>query len=351
MPAALEAVDSERDSDRRRRAQFARAALAAGLFALRVARRRRARAAHLTARSTFRRVERNERADTAAPAAPLGWKEMARRTLADFSRHRVMTEAAGVTFYSILALFPAIAALVSLYGLFADPVAIGKQLSSMSAFLPGGAIQVIGDQMTRVSQQGHGKLGFGIIIGLVIALWSANGGTKSLFDALNTVYGVKEERSFITLNATSLAMTLGGILFMIIAAGAVIVLPSALGFIGLSGIVDAAVRILRWPALLLVVAFGLAVIYRFGPNRREARWRWITVGSATASIGWLILSVAFSWYAANFGSYNATYGSLGAIIGFMMWIWLSAIVVLAGAEIDVTLETGRTRPLRGARRP
>ena len=348
MPMAAEAVDHRHGIERRREPGFARAALAAAVFAWGVTRRHRARARRSSLRRTSWRLEHDQRrnATTAnTPAAPLGWLEAAKRTLADFSRHRVTTEAAGVTFYSILALFPAIAALVSLYGLFADPAAIGAQLRGMSAFLPGGAIQVIGDQMTRVSQQGHGKLGLGIILGVVIALWSANGGTKSLFDALNTVYGVREERGFIKLNATSLAMTVGGILFMVIAACAVIVLPGALGFAGLSGIVDLAVRVLRWPALLLVVALGLAVIYRYGPNRREARWRWITVGSATASICWVIVSFAFSWYAAHFGSYNATYGSLGAVIGFMIWIWLSAIVILAGAEIDVTLETGRTRPL------
>ena len=171
---------------------------------------------------------------------------------------------------------------------------------------------------------------------MVIALSSANSGTKSLFDALNTVYGVKEERGFVKLNAISLTMTIGGILFMVVAAGAVIVLPGALGLPVYPASSSRALRILRWPALLLVVAVGLAMIYRYGPNRREAQWRWITAGSASAALGWLIVSFAFSWYAANFGSYNATYGSLGAIIGFMIWIWLSATVVLAGAEIDAT---------------
>jgi membrane protein len=267
--------------------------------------------------------------------------ETARLVLADFSRHRVATEAAGVTFYSLLAIFPAVAALVSLYGLFADPGKIGAQLDSMSSVLPGGAIDVVHDQMTRVTQQGNGKLGLGLIVGVIIALWSANGGTKSLFDALNILYGAREKRGFIKLNAISLAMTVGGIAFMLIAAAAVIVLPGALGFAGLSGFVEMAIRILRWPALLLVVAVGLALIYRYGPNRCDVQWRWITAGSAFAAFGWLIASLAFSWYAASFGSYNATYGSLGAIIGFMMWIWLSAIVVLAGAEIDAAIESGR----------
>jgi membrane protein len=296
----------------------------------------------------IRRVAQTRRNATTAPA-PRGWIETARLALADFSRHRVVTEAAGVTFYSLLAIFPAVAALVSLYGLFADPAKIGAQLDSMSSVLPGGAVDVVRDQMTRVAQQGHGTLGVGLIIGVVISLWSANGGTKSLFDALNIVYGEREERSFIKLNAVSLAMTVGGIVFMLLAAAAVIVLPGALGFAGLPGFIDTAIRILRWPALLIVVAIGLAMIYRFGPHRRDVQWRWITAGSAFAAFGWLIASLAFSWYAAHFGSYNATYGSLGAIIGFMMWIWLSAIVVLAGAEIDATIESGRARKPSAAR--
>jgi membrane protein len=261
-----------------------------------------------------------------------------------------MTEAAAVTFYSVLALFPAIAALVSLYGLFANPSAVGTELGKMSMLLPGGAIQLIGDQMTRVAEQGHAKLGFGLAIGLGIALWSANSGTKSLFDALNTVYGVPEKRGFFQLNAVSLTMTTGGILFMVIAAGAILVLPGTLGFAGLSSVLELAVRVLRWPALFFVVACGLALIYRVGPDRGEAQWRWITVGSCLATVGWLVLSLGFSWYAANFGSYNATYGSLGAVIGFMIWLWLSVTVVLVGAEIDATLETGRTRSLGGSRR-
>jgi membrane protein len=355
MAAAVEAVDSRRDTEQRRHPRFARVALAAAFLAWRVARQRRQHPRGVTMRTMSgrldrgNRIDRIKRLDTTAPALPLGWKETARRALADFSRHRVTTEAAAVTFYSILAIFPAVAALVSLSGLFADPATLGAQLDSMSGILPGGAIDVVRDQVTRVAQQGHAKLGLGLAIGVIISLWSANGGTKSLFDALNIVYGVREERGIVKLNITSLAITLGGIAFMLIAAAAVIVLPGALGFAGLSSFADKAVRIVRWPALFLVVAIGLALIYRYGPNRREVAWRWITAGSAFAAIGWLVASLAFSWYAANFGSYNATYGSLGAIIGFMMWIWLSAIVILAGAELDATIEAGRARRPSAAR--
>ncbi|HLI21342.1 MAG TPA: YihY/virulence factor BrkB family protein [Stellaceae bacterium] len=212
----------------------------------------------------------------------------------------------------------------------------------MSSVFPADAIGVMRDQMTRVAEQQHGSLGLGLVIGLIVALWSANGGTKSLFNSLNVVYGLPEKRGFIRLNAISLALTIGGIAFVLVAAAAVIVLPSALHFAGLPSFADEAVRILRWPALLIVVAIGLAIIYRFGPDQAEARWRWITVGSGCAALGWLIASLLFSWYAANFGSYNATYGSLGAIIGFMVWIWISAMVILFGAEIDAVTEAGET---------
>jgi membrane protein len=348
MPAAIDAAGQRLP---RRRATFADAALAIALLSLGLA-RPGARARQAIAQPRRRRVAREPRAAAraSATAPPLPWTEIARRVATGFGRHRIMAEAGAVTFFALLAIFPALAALVSLYGLFADPATIGAQLGSMSSVLPGGALEVIRDQMTRVAQQGHGKLGFGIAIGVIISLWSANGGTKSLFDALNTVYGEPERRSFVALNAVSLAITVGGILFVLLAAGAVIVVPAAIDFLGLSSVAEWTARILRWPALLVLVAVGLAVIYRFGPNRQDAQWRWITIGGACAALAWLIASLAFSWYAANFASYNATYGSLGAIVGFMMWIWLSTMVILIGGEIDATIEAANAERLSGARR-
>jgi membrane protein len=333
MPAAIDAAGQRLP---RRRATFADAALAIALLSLGLA-RPGARARQAIAQPRRRRVAREPRAAAraSATAPPLPWTEIARRVATGFGRHRIMAEAGAVTFFALLAIFPALAALVSLYGLFADPATIGAQLGSMSSVLPGGALEVIRDQMTRVAQQGHGKLGFGIAIGVIISLWSANGGTKSLFDALNAV---------------SLAITVGGILFVLLAAGAVIVVPAAIDFLGLSSVAEWTARILRWPALLVLVAVGLAVIYRFGPNRQDAQWRWITIGGACAALAWLIASLAFSWYAANFASYNATYGSLGAIVGFMMWIWLSTMVILIGGEIDATIEAANAERLSGARR-
>ncbi|MEA2782708.1 MAG: rane protein [Rhodospirillaceae bacterium] len=285
-----------------------------------------------------------------------GWKDILLRVYRKIWEDRIMVIAAGVTFYALLALFPAIAALVSLYGLFADPATINSQLDKIASFMPGGAIEVIRDQLNRVVAQGSGKLGITFIVGLCFSLWSANAATKTVFDALNIVYREEEKRGFIKLNAISLAFTLAGIVFLLLAIVATVVLPLALNYIGLGSVTAIIVDILRWPILLAAVSLVLAVLYRYGPSRAEAQWRWISWGSAFAAIMWLIVSMLFSWYAAEFGNYNKTYGSLGAVIGFMTWIWLSTMVVLIGAELDAEMEhqtvrdstTGRPKPL-GAR--
>jgi len=285
-----------------------------------------------------------------------GWKDILLRVYGNISEHRILALAAGMTYYSLLAIFPALAALVAIYGLFADPGSIAKHLDQVSGFLPGGAIDLARDQLTRVASKGHQTLGLTFAIGLAVSLWSANAAMKSLFDTLNIVYGEKEKRGFVKLNAVSLAFTLAGIAFVLIALGAVVVLPVVLNFIGLSNAADLLVRVARWPAMFVAVALTLALIYRFGPSREAPRWRWITWGSAVATILWLGASALFSWYAANFGKFNETYGSLGAAIGFMTWLWISAIVILLGAELDAEMEhqtardttTGSEKPM-GAR--
>jgi membrane protein len=267
-----------------------------------------------------------------------GWLDIVKRVYKDISTHRILAIAAGVTFYAILAVFPAVAALVALYGLFADTGTIASNLDRLAALLPGGAIEVVRDQMTRVAAQGHGQLGLTFAIGLGMALWSANAGIKAVFDALNVVYDEEEKRGFIKLNAVSLGFTAATIIFMVLAMAAVVVLPGVLQAMWPGEGKDAILRLVMAPALLVVVGLGLAVLYRYGPSRKHVRWRWISWGSAFAAIAWVAASILFSWYAANFGSFNKTYGSLGAIIGFMTWIWISAIVLLIGAEINAKIE-------------
>jgi membrane protein len=202
-------------------------------------------------------------------------------------------------------------------------------------------VEVARDQLTRVASKGSGTLGAAFVIGLVISLWSANAAMKSLFDTLNIIYGEKEKRGFLKLNAVSFSFTLAGILFVLAALGALVVIPVILNLIGLSTFADLMLRIARWPAMFVAVAMALALIYRYGPSREAPQWRWISWGSAVSTVLWLVASALFSWYAASFGKFNETYGSLGAVIGFMTWLWISAIVILLGAELDAEMETAR----------
>ena len=282
--------------------------------------------------------DRGRLADTPSEIPARGWWDILLRIYRNFSEHRILALAAGITYYCLLAIFPAMAALVAIYGLFSDPGAISSHLDQVSGVLPQGAIDVARDQLTRIASKGAQTLGWTFLIGLAVSLWSANAAMKSLFDTLNIVYGETEKRGLIKLNAVSLSYTLGGILFVVLAIAAVVVLPILLNYLGLSQAADLMLRIARWPALFVIIALALSLIYRNGPSREAPRWRWITWGSGLATILWLLASGLFSWFTANFGTYNETYGSLGAVIGFMVWIWISAITILLGGELNAEME-------------
>ncbi len=267
-----------------------------------------------------------------------GWKDVLWRTYQQINEDRLLAVAAGVVFYGLLALFPAITALVSVYGLFAKPSTISSHLSVMAGILPGGAFDIFQEQVTRLVAKGDAKLSFGFLFGLGLALWSANAGMKAIMDALNVVYDEKEKRGFIKLNLVSLAFTIAAILALLMAIGGVVVLPLLLGYVGLGGKSELLLSLLRWPILLIGILIGLAVLYRYGPSRREPRWRWLSVGSIFATGAWLASSALLSWYLANFANYDATYGSLGAAIGLMTWMWVSTIVILVGAELNSEIE-------------
>jgi membrane protein len=207
-----------------------------------------------------------------------------------------------------------------------------------AGILPDGAIDVIREQVARLVSKGDARLGFGFILGLGIALWSANAGMKAIIDALNVVYDEKEKRGFIKLNLVSLVFTLAAIAVLLLALSAVVVLPLLLAWLGFATVTASVIQYARWPALLVLVIFGLALIYRFGPSRRQARWQWLSIGSVFASVAWLGSSALLSWYLGSFAHYDATYGSLGAAVGMMMWMWISAIVILLGGELNAEIE-------------
>jgi membrane protein len=287
-----------------------------------------------------------------------GWWDIARRTYHEIDKDRVRAVAAGVTFYALLALFPALTALVSVYGLVAEPATISDHVATIESFLPAGSGAFLQDQIGRIAQGGEAKLGFAFAIGLGVAIWSANAGVKAIFDALNVAYGEDEKRGFVKLNAVSLAFTVGILSFVLLAIAGVAAVPVLLDYLYLGSAAEWLISIARWPLLIIVLMAGLSALYRFGPSRDEAQWKWVSPGAIFASLAWLVGSLLFSWYVANFEDYNKTYGTIGAVIGFLSWMWLSATIVLVGAELNSEAERqtdqdttkGPARPigLRGA---
>lgn len=300
--------------------------------------------------------DRGREADNPLQIPRRGWRDILIRVFHEFFDDRILSLSAGVAFYALLAIFPAISALVSLYGLFLDPSALRDQLDAASWFLPSGAIDVMKDQALRVMSQGSATLGFSFALSFGVALWSANAGTKALIEALNIAYEEEETRSLVRLTLLTLGFTLAAVVFACVALAAVVALPLLLKAVYLDAAAEWFISLLRWPILALTVAALVAVIYRYGPCRAPARWKWLSLGSLAASVLWLAMSAGFSWYVSRFGSYNETYGSLGAVIGFMTWLWLSFSVILLGAELNAEIEhqtardttTGAPLPL-GAR--
>jgi membrane protein len=283
-------------------------------------------------------LEQRPGRDAASPGQiPLaGWKQIGLRTWTEFNADQIPAVAGGVTFFCLLALFPALGAFVSLYGLISNVEDARRQIVGLGGVLPGGAVTVIGDQMTRLTTTNHTHLGFAFATGLLISIWSSNAGVKALMSGLNVAYEEREKRTFIGLNLMSLLFTVGLTLFAVFSIAAVVAAPEFLSSLGLPHVEGESLA--RWPLVLIATISLLALLYRFGPSREHARWRWITPGSVLAAVLWMAMSIGFSLYVANFGHYDRTYGPLGAMIGFMTWTWLSVTVVLLGAELNSELE-------------
>ena len=260
------------------------------------------------------------------------WTAVLKRTAKNAGKDNVVLVSRAIAFAAILALFPALAAFVSVYGLFFEPENAREHLSSLASVVPGEGMALISEEVVGIAGGQGGGLGLAFIGGLLLSLWSAGAGMKALIKGLNIAYDVDEARGFVALNLVTLAFTLGMIAFLVLAIGAIVVAPVVFGLIGISG-TDAG-ALLRWPALFVLTVFALAMLYRLAPNRKVDKGRWLTIGAVSASLLWLAASALFSWYLSNFANYNQTYGSLGAIFGFMIWLWLSSVVVLMGAELD-----------------
>ena len=288
--------------------------------------------------SSGKSVQAQQAAATSATPQPVpGLWPLLKHVVSEAIDNDLMTQAAAITFYTLLSIFPGLTMLVSLFGLFADPATIMQQVDSLGSVLPGGGLDLLREELKTLTSAGTSGLGWAAIIGLLTSLWTANQAMKAMFNGLNQVHEVKEKRSFIVLTALTLLCTAGMVSLMIVALGAVVVVPAVLAFVGLGTMFDQVLVLARWPLLLLGIAGMLAVLFRFGPCRTKVVWRWITWGSGSASVMWLLVSFAFSYYVSNFGNYNKTYGSLGAVVGFMTWIWISSFVILLGAQLDAEL--------------
>ncbi|MEZ2126229.1 MULTISPECIES: YihY/virulence factor BrkB family protein [unclassified Sinorhizobium] len=299
---------------------------------------------------------RGRGADVPEEISVSGLRDVFWRVVHEVSDDRVTLIAAGVTFYLLLAVFPALAALVALYGLVADPITISDHLREMAGVLPPGAFDIFAEQIQALVQRRESTLGIAFFIGLVVALWSTHSGTLAIFDAMNVAYEEREKRSFIRLNLIALCFTLCTMLCAAVMAILVAAIPVVLSYLWLGEWKEQLALILRWPILLVIVAAAVTAVYRFGPSRKPAKFRWLTWGAALTTAAWIAMSLGFSFYLENFANYNATYGTLGALVGFLMWTWLSVLILIVGAEINSELEhqtardttTGPSRPM-GAR--
>lgn len=298
------------------------------------------------------------RADAPSQIPARGWKDILLRVKDRVSRDNIAIIAAGVAFYTFLAIPSALTALVTLYGLVFDPGDVQRQVASMQGVVPGDASNLISTQLSTVTASSHSKLGISLAIAVIIALWGARSGMSTLITALNISYEQEEKRGFIWFQATALGLTLGGIVFAVVALALIAILPAIIGLLPLGGFGRTLAAALRWPILLLLVIVGLAALYRFAPCRSGARWRWVSWGAAVATVLWIVGSALFSVYVGQFASYNKTYGSLGAVVVLLMWLYLSAFAVLLGAELNAEMEhqterdttTGQEEPMgqRGA---
>jgi membrane protein len=313
-------------------------------------------------RSARRRREREGygyHADKPQQIPKRGWWEVLRRTWSEIGEDNISHLAAGVGFYALIAIFPAFGALVALYGLIANPADVERHTMLLAAFMPAESLKLLTDALHNLVAKNHAGLSVGLVVSVLIAIWSARVGTGALMTALNVAYGEREKRNFIWFNAVALALTGGLVLFGIIAIFTVAVIPAALHFLPFPESWTNLISAVRWPILFVLVMLALAVIYRIAPSREQPRWQWVSPGALGATVLWVIGSALFSLYVGRFGSYNETYGSLGAVVVLLLWFWLSSYIILAGAELNAELErqtardttTGAPRPMgaRGAR--
>jgi membrane protein len=282
--------------------------------------------------------EHGRLADRPSEIPARGLKDVLWRVYSEVLADRVTLVAAGATYYIVLSIFPGMGVLVSIYGLLSDPSDLPAQISFLRGILPPGAFDLLLPQLGALASKGQSELSFAFAMSLMLAFWSATSGVKALFEAMNVAYGEAEKRSFIKLNLLAFAFTLGSVAVLVLLLGLIGVVPVMLKALYLDQWAELLASIAPWPFVLLLTGCGTLLIYRYGPSREDAKLRWLTWGMAFSTIFWAITTAAFTIYLQNFANYDATYGTLGALIAFMVWIWLSIAILIVGAELNAELE-------------
>lgn len=291
-----------------------------------------------TAVSTRDAVRRGRQARSPFQMTLLGWKDVLARTWKEANDDRVLSVAGSVAFFTLLALVPGLSVLISIYGLFTDPAQVPAQLQPLTGILPLEARALIEEQAQRLAGQPTDTLSLNLLIGLGVAIWSANAAIKGVFDGLNVIYGEAEKRSFIYFNLVSLLTTCGAMLLLMCALFVIALAPALLAALPFASASERLLSALRWPIFYALSVAAIAVLYWIGPSRRAARFTWVLPGAFLAALLWAGTSALFSLYVTTLGNYTATYGSLATVIVFMTWLWLSAIIILMGAELNAELE-------------
>ncbi len=280
---------------------------------------------------------RGRQAEKPSELPKAGWRDILLRVKREISHDNLSIVAAGIVYYTFLAMVPALVAVIAIYGLVATPADITKHLEVLAQVAPPDIMPMLEEQMTRIVADRQ-SAGFGAILGIAVALFGSSKAIRALMTGLNITYDEREKRGFIKLYGTSLVLTLGGIVGILALLALLTVLPPLLESLPLTSFLEQALILVRWPVLVLLFAFALAILYRFGPCRDGAQWRWLSWGAAVAASLWLLVSIGFSLYVTNFGNYDKVYGPLGAIVVFLMWMYLTMFVILIGAELNAEME-------------
>jgi membrane protein len=287
--------------------------------------------------SRIRELNRGRRARSPLGIPWRGWKDILYRLFIGFGRNRILLTAAGVTYFLLFALVPSLSLLVTSYGLSNDPAGVINQLSVLEGIVPDSGLDIIREQLVRLTSQTTRTLGITFLISLCVAAWGASAGVKALFDAMNVVYGESEKRNFLWLNLQALIFVGAAVIMLLILIAVMVLVPVVLHFFTL-GRFEWLVPTGAYLIMMISLMLTLTAIYRWGPSREPARWRWITPGCIFATLGIMAMSAGYSWYAANFSNYDATYGSLGALIGFLTWMWLSVTIIILGGALNSEIE-------------